>query len=101
LRKFEIGPAFVHYNPATLNGPLEAGTVLRRRAFDLKQERPVDLLDVNATILYRLNAAADLYQLARGGLGVCSSRRTSPCSSVCLRGVYVHAVIVALGLSWS
>jgi hypothetical protein len=36
-----------------------------RRAFDLEQERPVDFLDVNATILNGLDPAVDI-RLRRG-----------------------------------
>jgi hypothetical protein len=62
--------------PAFGDGVVQRGTVLLGRAAFLKQERPVDLLDVDAAVLQRLGRVGDLQQLVSGdggsanGLGV-------------------------------
>jgi hypothetical protein len=40
--------------PLALDRELEAGAVFVRAALELGQERPVDLLDVDAAVLHRL-----------------------------------------------
>jgi hypothetical protein len=51
-------------------GNSRAQLVLRRRTLELIDERSVDLLDVDAAVLHRLDGIGQLHQLARGGLGV-------------------------------
>jgi hypothetical protein len=63
LRESDEGAASVHLDPAALDGVLDPGLVLGGRALDLVQERPIDLLDVDAAILHGLDAARDLDQL--------------------------------------
>jgi hypothetical protein len=52
--------------PAFSNGVIDPGAVLLGRAAFLEQERPVDLLNVDAPVLQRLGGVGDLQQLARG-----------------------------------
>jgi hypothetical protein len=49
---------------------LKPGLVFGRRALELKQERPFDLLDIDAAVLHRLDGVGQLHQLARGGVGI-------------------------------
>jgi hypothetical protein len=60
----------VHDEPTALDRQLHARAVLCRCALVLKQERAVDLLDMDAAILHRLDGAGDLDQAARGLLGI-------------------------------
>jgi len=46
---------------------LEAGAVLRRAALELRQERPVDLLNVDAAVLHGLDGVGELQELEGGG----------------------------------
>ena len=55
----------MHRQPAALDGQLHARAVLRRAAFILEQERAIDLLDMNAAVLHRLDGAGDLRNAAR------------------------------------
>lgn len=64
LRELQVRPALVHHDPAALDGVLDPGSVLIRRTLHLKQEGPVDLLDMDAPILHRLDAVGDRGQLA-------------------------------------
>jgi hypothetical protein len=59
----------VHHEPAALDGALHACAALGRVAPAFEEERPVDLLDVDAAILQGLNGAGDLDDTARGFLG--------------------------------
>jgi hypothetical protein len=52
------------------NGQIEARFVLRRAASELVDERAVDLLDVDATVLHRLDLVGDLQKLLRGGFRI-------------------------------
>jgi hypothetical protein len=52
------------------DGTLKAGLVFRRRTLELIQERPVDLLDIDAAVLHGLDGVGQFYQLAGGGVGV-------------------------------
>jgi hypothetical protein len=49
-----IGFALVQLEPALLDRAQKAGLVFRRRALELEQKRPVDLLDIDPAILDRL-----------------------------------------------
>ena len=60
----------MHREPAALQRQLHARAVLCRAALALEEERAVDHLDVDATILHRLAGAGDLDDAARGLLGV-------------------------------
>src|ERR1700747_3169784 len=68
--ELHVTPRLVQYEPALGNGTLKTRLVFRRRALELKQERPVDLLDIDAAVLHRLESVGTLHELARGGLGV-------------------------------
>ena len=72
LRELHIGSALVHQEPAALDRQLQASTIFGRRCALAKQERPVDLLDVDAAVLHRLDAVGDFKNLAGGlfGFGV-------------------------------
>jgi hypothetical protein len=67
----------MHPEAPTLDGPLDAGAALGRRAPLLVQERLIDLLEVDASVLYRLDSFGDLKDLAGGlvGIGVRPGRR--------------------------
>jgi len=54
LSEPHIRPALVHPQPAALDRELEAGAVFGQGALELGQERPVDLLDVDAAVLHWL-----------------------------------------------
>jgi len=69
-RELHISAALVHPKPAALDRELEAGAVFGRSALELGEERPVDLLDVDAFVLHRLDRVGDLQELARGSLGI-------------------------------
>ena len=43
----------MHREPSALDRELEAGAVVRRAALELGQERPVDLLAVDAAVLHQ------------------------------------------------
>jgi hypothetical protein len=60
----------VQPEPAVGDGTIKTGFVLRRRAFELILERAVDLLDVDAPVLHRLDSVGQLHQLARGGVRI-------------------------------
>jgi hypothetical protein len=48
-------PAPMQHQPALGDGEIKPGLVFRWCAFEVKQEWPVDLLDVDATVLHRLD----------------------------------------------
>lgn len=50
--------------------PLKPGLVFRRRALELIEEGAVDLLNVNAAVLHRLEGVGQLDQLAGGDIGI-------------------------------
>ena len=54
--------------PAPSDAKVKAGSVFRWRALQLEKKRPVDLLDVDAAVLYRLGCVRQLEQFAGGGL---------------------------------
>jgi hypothetical protein len=56
--------------PATGDGQLETGRVLRRVAAFLEQEGPVDFLNMDAAVLDGLGGVGDLQQCARGGFRI-------------------------------
>jgi hypothetical protein len=56
--------------PALGDRQLEPGAIFGRAAALLEQERPVDLLDVDAAVLDGLDGVGDLQQLARGGFRI-------------------------------
>ena len=56
--------------PAVGNGTLKTGLIFGWRALQLKQERPVDLLDMDAAVLHPLDGVGQLDQLAGGGFGI-------------------------------
>ena len=53
-------------SPAALDGELHARAVLGGASLVLEQERPVDQLDVDASVLHRLDGAGDLDDAACG-----------------------------------
>jgi hypothetical protein len=61
-----VGAAFVHPQPTPINGQLHPGAVLPRRAALLVQERLVDLLNVDAAVLYGVDSLGDFNDLAGG-----------------------------------
>ena len=65
-----IGPALVQPQPAVGDGALKPGRVLGRCAVQFEQERPVDLLDIDAPVLHRLKGIGEFEQLAGGNLGI-------------------------------
>jgi hypothetical protein len=52
------------------NREIKPSLVLGRRALELIDERPIDLLDVNPAVLHRLDGVGQLHQLARGGIRI-------------------------------
>jgi hypothetical protein len=71
--------------PTVLDRAIEASLVLRRRALELEQKRPVDLLDIDPPVLDRLEGVGQLDQLARGASGSAKGRGSvnfmcSPCA---------------------
>ena len=64
LREPDESAASVHLDPAALYGVGETGLILGGRALDLEQERPVDLLNVDAPVLNGFAAVRDLDQFA-------------------------------------
>src|SRR6476469_7533531 len=60
LREADKGAAFVHRQPTVRNGAVDSGSIFGRRSAKLVQEWPVDLLDVDAAILNRLDRTGDL-----------------------------------------
>jgi len=64
---FCTGPraAVMQFKPAEFNRAVEARRVFRRRALVAEQERRVELLDVDAPILHRLEGAGVIQQTAR------------------------------------
>ena len=53
------GAALVHREPAPLDRQFHAGAVFGRAGLVLEEERPVDLLDVDPAVLYRLDGVGD------------------------------------------
>ena len=66
-----VGPfGLVQYQPTLGDRIIQAGLVLRRRALQLEQVWPVDLLDIDAALLDRLERIGELQQLAGGDFGI-------------------------------
>src|SRR5580765_2141775 len=59
LGKPDEGSALVQHQPAALDRQFQASTVFGRRGALPKQEGRIDLLDVDAAVLHRLDAAGD------------------------------------------
>src|SRR6476620_1547453 len=66
LGELHVGTGLLLPQPAFGDGIVQRGTVVLGRAAFLEQERPVDLLDVDAAVLHRLDRVGDLQQLAGG-----------------------------------
>jgi hypothetical protein len=47
------------------DGEIEPSFVFGRRALQLRQERPIDLLDIDAPALHRIDAVSGLDELVR------------------------------------
>ena len=62
-RELYIGSALVQHQAAARDRQIQPGLVFVRRAFLAIQERPVDQLDVDLTVLHGLDAVGDLQQL--------------------------------------
>ena len=73
LGQLHISAALMQPKPAAIDREIEASAVFGRAAAMFEQERPVDLLDVDAAILNWLDGSGDLQQLARSGVGVSES----------------------------
>ncbi len=56
--------------PLSCSSSQEAGPVLRGRAFELEQEWPVDLLDIDSAVLDGLERVGELEQFAGGDFRV-------------------------------
>ncbi|MGY8684442.1 hypothetical protein Q2941_42835, partial [Bradyrhizobium sp. UFLA05-153] len=56
--------------PTALDRPLDAGAELLAGGFELVEERRIDLLDTDASVLHGLDASGDLDELARCGFRV-------------------------------
>jgi hypothetical protein len=67
---FTLRAALVQHQPAALDRQLQASTVFGRRSVLPKQERPVDLLDMDAAVLRGLSSVGDLQDLAGGRFGI-------------------------------
>jgi hypothetical protein len=65
LGELHVGPGLVLPQPALQDRIVEPGTILRWRAA-FAQERFVDLLDVDATVLDGLDGTGDLQEAAGG-----------------------------------
>ena len=52
--------------PAALDSPIQTGLVFGWRGFLAEQKRPVDQLNVDPAVLYRLGGVGDLNDLAGG-----------------------------------
>jgi hypothetical protein len=93
----------VHYQPAALNRQRQTGAVFSRLSAMLVQERPVDLLDVNAALLDGLDAVGDLDQLAGGDVGNRARRSLAWSTFTASRGapasIRAEAMIVLLKLA--
>ena len=66
--------ALMQIEPAVLNGVFDPGTELWPTGLERVEERRVDLLDVDAAVLNRLDARGELDQLAGLGLRVGKGR---------------------------
>jgi hypothetical protein len=71
LRECHECSGFVRFQPAVIDRAFEAGTVFGLRAFVVKQEQPVDLLDVDAALI-RLDLG---WRSRRCGGRLCPDRR--------------------------
>ena len=77
--------------PAAGNRQIEAGLVFGRRGFLREQERPVDLLDLDAAVMDDLDGVGNLQQLAGGHFRIrVLSQRSRPeprhaCDSIILQ----------------
>jgi hypothetical protein len=56
--EFHVGTAVMNFQPAPLNGKLQAGAVLSGRALVVEQEGAVEFLDVDPALLNWLEACA-------------------------------------------
>jgi hypothetical protein len=70
LGHLHIGAALVLPQPPAVDRKLETGAVFGRAALVLKQKRPVDQFDQDASVLDGLNGVGDLHQLLRGGFSI-------------------------------
>jgi hypothetical protein len=59
-------PLSCQHQPAVGDGTIEASLVFGRRALQLIQEWPVDLLDMDAAVLQGFDSVGQLNELARG-----------------------------------
>jgi len=66
----------VQLEPALLDRAQKAGLVFRRRALELEQKRPVDLLDIDPAVLDGLERVGELKQLARGSFRIGKRKRS-------------------------
>src|SRR6202795_3783247 len=66
LGELHVGPGFVHPQPTAGDGKLETSAVFGRTAAFFEQEWPVDLLNVDSTVLDGVSGNGDLKQLACG-----------------------------------
>src|SRR5215813_10679121 len=64
LCDLHVSSALVHPEPASFDGQLDPGAVLRRQPALLVQERLVNLLDVDAAVLDQLDAGGEFDQLS-------------------------------------
>ena len=55
---------------AKLDTAIEAGSVFGRAGAFLEKHRPVDLFDVDPTVLNRFDCEGDFHQLASGFIGI-------------------------------
>lgn len=67
-RELHERPALVQHQPALGDRQIKACLVFGRRSLELKQEGPVDLLDMDTAVLDRLNGVGQFDDLARSGL---------------------------------
>jgi hypothetical protein len=70
------GSALVQLEPAVLDRAIKPGLVFRRRALELEQKRPVDLLDIDPAVLDGLERVGELKQLARGSFRIGKRKRS-------------------------
>jgi hypothetical protein len=69
-RELHIRAGLVLQRPTLIDGELQPGAVLSGRAAFLKQELFVDLLNVDASVLYRLDCVGDFQELAGSANGL-------------------------------
>jgi hypothetical protein len=71
LGELHINPGLVLPQPTLGDREGEAGAIFGWGAAFLEQERPIDLLDMDAAILDSLDSVRDLEQLAGGLIRIC------------------------------